>query len=145
MTGRSSPADDAARRVAAVFDLDYAAGIPRADTNLYVFDPDGKFIRAFGSQFQGGGHGLEVRKEADGEFLYVTGYQMLKTFAERPNRVLSREQLLDLAHDRASDPYDRSIDIRIARLRRKIERDPADPKLIRTVRGAGYKFTPDKA
>lgn len=49
---------------------------------IFVFDENGDFIKAFGSQFQGGGHGLEVRKEAEGEFLYVTGYQMLKTFAK---------------------------------------------------------------
>ena len=49
---------------------------------IFVFDEDGTFIKAFGNQFQGGGHGLEVRKEVDGEFLYVTGYQMLKTFAK---------------------------------------------------------------
>ncbi|MDF1851286.1 MAG: 6-bladed beta-propeller [Verrucomicrobiales bacterium] len=49
---------------------------------IFVFDEEGKFVKAFGNQFQGGGHGLEVRKEADGEYLYVTGYQMLKTFAK---------------------------------------------------------------
>jgi hypothetical protein len=49
---------------------------------IFVFDEKGVFIKAFGSQFQGGGHGLEVRKESDGEFLYVTAYQMLKTFAK---------------------------------------------------------------
>ena len=49
---------------------------------IFVFDENGTFIKAFGNQFQGGGHGLEVRKEAGGEFLYVTGYQMLKTFAK---------------------------------------------------------------
>ena len=66
----------------------------------------------------------------------------MKVLVERPNRVLSREQLLELAHDRDSDPFNRSIDIRIARLRRKVERDPGKPQLIRTIRGAGYKFTP---
>lgn len=49
---------------------------------IFVFDEKGDFIKAFGSEFQGGGHGLEVRKEEGGEFLYVTGYQMLKTFAK---------------------------------------------------------------
>ncbi|MEM1443386.1 MAG: hypothetical protein AAGF67_13650, partial [Verrucomicrobiota bacterium] len=49
---------------------------------IFVFDPDGKFMRAFGSQFQGGGHGLEVRTEGNEQFLYVTGYQKLKTFAK---------------------------------------------------------------
>jgi hypothetical protein len=50
--------------------------------SIFVFDEKGDFIKAFGSEFQGGGHGLEVRKEADGEFLYVTGYQHLKKFAK---------------------------------------------------------------
>lgn len=50
--------------------------------SIFVFDEDGKFVKAFGSKFQGGGHGLEVRKEGSEEFLYVTGYQMLKTFAK---------------------------------------------------------------
>lgn len=49
---------------------------------IFVFDENGDFVKAFGNQFQGGGHGLEVRQEAEGEFLYVTGYQMLKTFAK---------------------------------------------------------------
>lgn len=71
-------------------------------------------------------------------------FDLLRTFAERPNRVLSREQLLDLAHNRDSDPFDRSIDIRIARLRRKIEPDPKTPTVIKTVRGAGYLFVPAK-
>lgn len=50
--------------------------------SIFVFDPDGKFIRAFGSQFQGGGHGLEVHAEGKEEFLYVTGYQQVKSFAK---------------------------------------------------------------
>lgn len=49
---------------------------------IFVFDENGAFVKAFGNEFQGGGHGLEVRKEADGEFLYVSGYQMLKFFAK---------------------------------------------------------------
>ena len=50
--------------------------------SIFVFDPEGKYIRSFGSEFQGGGHGLEIRREPDGEFLYVTGYQHLKNFAK---------------------------------------------------------------
>ena len=67
-------------------------------------------------------------------------FDLLKAFAEHPDRVLSRDQLLDLAHSRDWDPFDRSIDIRIARLRRKIEHDPARPRIIKTVRGIGYRF-----
>src|SRR5439155_12944523 len=50
--------------------------------SIFVFDPEGKFVRAFGSQFQGGGHGLEVITEGKDQFLYVTGYQQLKNFAK---------------------------------------------------------------
>ena len=69
-------------------------------------------------------------------------FDLLKAFAERPNRVLSRDQLLELAHNRGWEPFDRSIDIRIARLRRKVEQDPGKPQVIKTVRGAGYIFAP---
>jgi two-component system, OmpR family, phosphate regulon response regulator OmpR len=69
-------------------------------------------------------------------------FDLLKAFAEQPNRVLSRDQLLDLAHNRDWEPFDRSIDIRIARLRRKVEADPCKPQVIKTVRGAGYIFVP---
>jgi len=69
-------------------------------------------------------------------------FDLLKAFAENPNRVLSRDQLLDMAHNRDWEPFDRSIDIRITRIRRKIELDPAKPQVIKTVRGAGYIFLP---
>jgi two-component system OmpR family response regulator len=61
---------------------------------------------------------------------------------ERPQRVLSRDQLLDLARGRASAGIDRSIDTQISRLRRKLERASSDPKIIKTVWGGGYMFTP---
>ncbi len=72
----------------------------------------------------------------------ITGmeFDLLRVFAENANRVLTRDQLLTLTRNREWEPYDRSIDIRIARLRRKIEADPAHPSAIRTVRGAGYMF-----
>lgn len=84
--------------------------------------------------------------DADGVEVALTQmeFDLLKAFAQHPNKVLSRDQLLDLAHNRAWDPYDRSIDIRIARLRRKIEPDPARPRVIRTVRGAGYIYVSDR-
>jgi two-component system phosphate regulon response regulator OmpR len=84
---------------------------------------------------------------ADGTDVPITSmeFDLLKAFAEHPNRVLSRDQLLDLAHNRGWEPFDRSIDIRIARLRRKVEPNPAKPQVIRTVRGAGYMFAMSKA
>ena len=82
---------------------------------------------------------------ADGETLKMTAmeFDLLKAFAEHPGRVLNRDQLLDMAHNKDWEPFDRSIDIRIARLRRKIEQDPAKPRVIKTVRGVGYIFLPD--
>ena len=69
-------------------------------------------------------------------------FALLKVFAENPKRVISREQLLDLANARDREAFDRAIDVRITRIRRKIEPDPAHPSVIRTVRGAGYLFSP---
>jgi len=69
-------------------------------------------------------------------------FALLKTFLEHPNQVLSRDQLLNLTRNREWEPFDRSIDIRIARLRRKIEENPDRPRSIKTVRGAGYMFIP---
>jgi two-component system phosphate regulon response regulator OmpR len=82
--------------------------------------------------------------DADGQEVPITSmeFDLLKAFVEHPNRVLSRDQLLDLAHNKDWEPFDRSIDIRIARLRRKIEADPSKPQVVKTVRGAGYIFVP---
>jgi two-component system phosphate regulon response regulator OmpR len=74
--------------------------------------------------------------------LHASEFALLKAFAERPGRVLSRETLLDLAHPRGEEHFDRSIDVRIARIRRKIEAVPEHPAVIRTVRGVGYVFDP---
>ena len=71
-------------------------------------------------------------------------FELLKVFAERPNRPLSRDQLMSLTQGRDWDPYDRSIDIRIARLRKKLEIDPDKPQTIKTKRGIGYMFVPPK-
>lgn len=69
-------------------------------------------------------------------------FQLLEAFLQNRSRVLSRERLLDLVTGRKWDPYDRAIDVQVARLRRKIEDDPRRPELIVTVRGEGYMFTP---
>lgn len=65
-------------------------------------------------------------------------FELLLAFAERPQRVLSRDQLLDLSRGRSANAFDRSIDVQVSRLRRKIEPDPKEPTLIKTVRGGGY-------
>ena len=71
-------------------------------------------------------------------------FDLLRVFLANPNRVLSRDQLLVHTRNREWEPFDRSIDIRIGRLRRKIEHDPSsEPRCIRTVRNAGYMYVPD--
>jgi DNA-binding response OmpR family regulator len=70
-------------------------------------------------------------------------FDLLKALAEHPNRPLSRERILNLHEQRDWDPFDRSVDLRIMRLRKKIEPDPEHPRFIRTIRNEGYIFVPD--
>jgi two-component system OmpR family response regulator len=86
----------------------------------------------------------ELRRP-DGALVPTTDaeFDLLAAFVERPQRVLSREQLLDLARGRQAQLFDRSIDVAVMRLRRKIEPDPARPEIIRTVRNGGYMFALD--
>ena len=81
---------------------------------------------------------------ADGVVVDLSGgeYDVLIAFVEHPNRILSREQLLELARNRVPNPFDRSIDVQISRIRRKLEIGENSPLLIKTVRGAGYIFLP---
>lgn len=69
-------------------------------------------------------------------------FDLLMIFARHPNRVLSRDEIMNALHHRDAGPYDRAIDVQVGRLRRKIEPDPARPVLIKSVRGAGYLFAP---
>jgi DNA-binding response OmpR family regulator len=78
------------------------------------------------------------------ERLAASEYDLLKIFAENPNRPLMRDWLLEVTAHRAAEAFDRAIDLRITRLRRKVEADPAHPEAIRTVRGIGYMFVPSK-
>jgi two-component system phosphate regulon response regulator OmpR len=82
--------------------------------------------------------------DAKGREIPITAmeFELLKALTGHPNQVLSRDQLLTMTRNREWEPFDRSIDIRITRLRRKLEEDPAHPRAIRTVRGAGYMFIP---
>jgi DNA-binding response OmpR family regulator len=79
------------------------------------------------------GHEIPLRS---GEF------ELLKLFAENPNRPLSRDWLLETISHREMEPFDRAIDSRILRIRRKVEEDSARPTSIRTIRNAGYMFVP---
>ncbi|CAA2101936.1 response regulator [Methylobacterium sp. Leaf93] len=74
----------------------------------------------------------------------ITGaeFDLLHALCLRPGRVLSRDQLLDLTQGRAAGPFERSIDVLISRIRQKIEADPRNPEIIRTIRSGGYLFTP---
>lgn len=72
-------------------------------------------------------------------------FDLLKALAEHPNRALSREHILNLSTQRDWDPFDRSVDLRIMRLRKKVEPDPEHPRFIRTIRNEGYLFVPDGA
>jgi DNA-binding response OmpR family regulator len=74
--------------------------------------------------------------------LTASEFGLLKVFAANPKRVLSRERLLELANARDSEAFDRAVDLRIMRIRRKIEIDPTKPAVIRTIRGGGYLFSP---
>ncbi|MGN6312031.1 MAG: response regulator [Xanthobacteraceae bacterium] len=74
--------------------------------------------------------------------LTASEFGLLKVFAANPKRVLSRERLLELANARDAEAFDRAVDLRIMRIRRKIEPDPAKPSVIRTIRGGGYLFSP---
>ena len=97
------------------------------DFNGMRLDPPGRSLR------DASGHEVQLTR---GEFAILTA------LARRPGQVLSRDQLLDAVSGRSADAFDRSIDNLISRLRRKIEPDPKKPRLILSVRGAGYKLSP---
>ena len=72
-------------------------------------------------------------------------FELLRIFLERPHQVLSRDRLITLLRGYEPGPFDRSVDLRVMRLRRKIEADPERPAYLRTVRGEGYLFSPEGA
>lgn len=82
--------------------------------------------------------------DAAGEDIEISSmeYELLEAFARHPHQVLTRERLCELAHGRPLGEADRSVDIRIARLRKKLEADPSRPELFKTIRGEGYMFEP---
>lgn len=110
-----------------------ASDTERAEPETVVFD---------GLKLDLSGAKLYDREGAEVS-LTAMEFRLLRVFVEARGRVLNRDQLLELAHDRGWDPFDRSIDIRISRLRRKIELNPSKPEIIRTVRGIGYMFDPE--
>ncbi len=99
-------------------------------------------------QVQFGAHLLDVQQrrltDPQGREVEITAaeFDLLMLFARHPNRPLTRDQIMAQAHNRGWDVFDRSIDLRVMRLRRKIERNPDKPELLKTVRNVGYVFVP---
>ncbi len=116
------------------------AVLRRAGGATATIDTQGTVLGFAGWQLDAGKREL---RSADDVLVPLTAgeFDLLLAFAERPQRVLSREQLLDLTKGRAAIAFDRSIDVQLSRLRRKIEDDPKEPELIKTVRSGGYIFT----
>ena len=109
---------------------------------------DRKDLKASGQNISFGSLHLDLRSRRltkDGAQVSLTSgdFDLLQVFAEHPNHLLSRDQLMDLIKSSERGPFDRSIDVRVTRLRRKIEPDPANPVFIRTIWGKGYLFSPD--
>lgn len=119
-SGRAGPARAAANGVAAPAPLYRFAGWEVAPERFEVLAPDGTPCPMTTAEFN-----------------------LLMVFLERPKRILSREQLMEFLGGASYSPLDRTIDNQVARLRKKIEADPAAPRIIRTVRGIGYSFTSD--
>jgi DNA-binding response OmpR family regulator len=121
-----------------------APGAPMAPAAIVPAAPPGKRI-AFG------GCVLDVDERRlfghDGAEIPITAaeFDLLALFARHPNRPLNRDQIMEQAHNRGWDVFDRSVDLRVMRLRRKIERNPDKPELIKTVRNVGYVFMPAAA
>ena len=101
---------------------------PKLTLGSFVLDVEGR--RFFG------GDGTEIEVSS-------MDFDVLEAFARHPRQVLSRDRLCELAHGRPLGDADRSLDIRIARLRKKIETDPSEPEILKTVRGEGYVFEPE--
>ena len=112
-----------------------AAPPVRSDIESEVFGFDG--LSAVPDRFELTSRGGEKIELTSGEF------RLLDVFLKRAKRVLSRDQLMDLIGGHDWSPTDRTIDNQVARLRKKIERDPANPRLIKSVRGIGYTFACD--
>lgn len=98
-------------------------------------------IRSFG-RYQLNLENRTLSKDGINIPLTASELALIEVFTEHPNRVLSRDRLVDLLKGYDRSPFDRSIDVRVTRLRRKIEHDPKNPRFIRTIWGKGYLFTP---
>ena len=99
-------------------------------------------LRSFG-RFQLNLDNRTLSKDGEDVSLTAGEIDLIEVFTAHPNRILSRDQLVDRLKGYDRSPFDRSVDVRVTRLRRKIERDPKAPQFIRTVWGKGYMFTPN--
>ena len=115
---RSSPAETTA-----------AAQNDAIEFGPFRFDPERRALSCDGAEIE----------------LSRAEFDLLRVFIDHPNRVLSRDQIMDELSHHDRDPFDRSVDVRVTRLRHKIEEDASHPRFIRTVWGVGYQFTPDGA
>lgn len=111
------------------------------EPQLKVEIQEADMMHRFGN-FQLDMNSRSLMKEGVEVALTAGEFNLLRIFVEHPNRVLNRDQLMDLMKGYERSPFDRSIDVRVTRLRRKIETDPAAPQYVRTVWGEGYLFTP---
>ena len=106
-------------------------------------------VAATGQRYAFEGWVLDISRRSlkrdcgDDQDLTTSEFNLLEAFVKRPHRVLSRDDIMDLLKGHDWSPLDRSIDNLVARLRKKVEKDPDRPALIKTVRGAGYTFTAD--
>lgn len=105
--------------------------LPHESSNIYRFGPYALNIDSY-----------SLHKEGKEMPLTSGEFALLEVLAQHPNNVLSRDRLIDLLKGYDRSPFDRSIDVRITRLRHKIERNPKKPQYIRTIWGKGYLFTP---
>jgi two-component system, OmpR family, response regulator len=120
-------------RVKAV--LRRAAGGPEHDETHPLLCFDGWRLDVVKRELRSGDNTLVLLSSAE--------FDLLLTFAEHPRRVLTRDELVDLTRGSMHVAYDRDIDVQVGRLRYKLERDPKNPSIIRTIRGAGYMFLPE--
>jgi DNA-binding response OmpR family regulator len=129
---------ESGRRPMASAQPDQAAAEPLAE-----FAPGTELV-SFGKLYVDRGGRRLINSQGGEEPVTAMEFDLIEVFLQNPYRVLSRDRLLDLAHRKNDDPFDRSIDIRVTRLRKKIEEDPSKPQTIKTVRGAGYMYSPGK-
>ncbi|MDA8113573.1 MAG: response regulator [Acidithiobacillus sp.] len=118
-------------RIRAVLRRPTVAAVPEREARLYRFGPYTVNLDARSLQRDGSEVPL-----THGEF------DLLEIFVSHPNRALTRDWLMDQLRGFERDPFDRSVDVRVNRLRKKIETDPAEPRYVRTVWGQGYLFAP---